>query len=292
APTELAQEMPDVPGPTPEQAIAASSEIHLDDLFGPEAPWEERAGQTGELEQWVAETDDSDFDDDSFEPVALAHTGPRTGSAFRSRAGAACHAGLERVVGTDRADRAAEWTSTGLARVADVTRGGREKLRRSEHATLIVAIGGGALLIALLVAIGGALGGAEEAPVKKVQPSTGPLVQSPDGGATTIAPATTDAAKVAKAPAKDVAMVPAAKIRLNVFNAGAKKGLAKDVAAKLKGLGYGIGQVENSKGDYAGATIIHPIGMEREAGVIARHTGITTLEVAPGSSKDVTVVVV
>jgi hypothetical protein len=282
APAALEVTMPDVPGgPTPEQAVAASGEIHLDDLFGPEAPWEER-GQTGELEQWVAESDD--FDDDSFAPAVRS----KPANATVARLGAVSHAGLERVVGTARADRAAEWTTEALARAASTARSGREKLRRSEHATLIVAIGAGALLIATMVAIGGALGGSEEPAKAKVPAGTGPLVTSTATDTTAATPAAGTPAKAAT----PAAMLPPAKLRLNVFNAGAKKGYAKEVADKLKGQGYGIGQVENSKGDYRSATVIHPKGMDREARLIAKRTGITTLEVAPGSSKDITVVVV
>jgi hypothetical protein len=289
-PSELAIDLPDVPGgPTPEQAIAASTELHLDDVFGPEAPWEDRGGQTGELEQWVASAED--FDADSYEPVVAASTRMGLGA----RLGSACHSGLERIVGTERADRSAEWTRTQGERVSGLARAGREKLRASEHATLIVAIGAGALLIALLVGIGGALGGGDDTEAGKVQAGTGPLVQRAETPATTGAKATdaaTGADAKAKADAKPAAMLPPTKLRLNVYNAGHTKGYAKEVAAKLQRMHYRIGQVENAKGTYAGATVIYPKGLEREARVIARRMGIRSLDVAPGSTKDITVVVV
>jgi hypothetical protein len=52
APGRLDIELPAVPeGPTPEQAVAASGELHLDEAFGPDAPWE-RAGQSSEWCIW------------------------------------------------------------------------------------------------------------------------------------------------------------------------------------------------------------------------------------------------
>ena len=80
-------------------------------------------------------------------------------------------------------------------------------------------------------------------------------------------------------------------LTVDVFNAGSQKGQAKEVAAKLEAAGYRIGEVDERQVDYPGATIIHPKAMEREARVLARRTGITTLQVAPGSQTHITIVV-
>jgi len=279
-PASLDLRMPTVPGgPTPEQAVEASAEIHIDQGFGPEAPWE-REGQTGELEAWAAETDD-DFGGSS---TSAART--RRDSGAWALVGATGRAGLERVIGTDRSDQFAEWAGGVTDRTREMVLHGRERLRKSEHATLIVAIGGGALLIALLVAIGGAVGGGND-----TQAGPGPAVRS---GATDTAQvdaaASVDAKAKAAAAAKPVPLLPASRIRVSIFNAGSQKGKAQDVAAKLSPLGYRINQVTNAKGDYSNATIIYPKGRAREAKILARRTGITTLQETPGASTDFVVV--
>lgn len=281
APARPAAALPAVPsGPTPEQAVAASGEMEIEEIFA-DAPWE-RSSQTGELATWV---EDFDGDDD----IALAGAShPVTHAGRSSRAGATMHAALERVIGTDRADATADWVTSSSDRVGELMRDGRERLRRSEHATLIVAIGGGALLIALLVAIGGALGSEEDAgpgPAKRSTAKSTPATLDSTAG-TTAAPEATTPAK----PATPAAMLPPAKITVDVFNSGSQKGRAKEVAAKLEAAGYKVDQVTNAK-NYAGATIIHPKTMEREARVLARRTGVTTLQVAPGSQTKITVVV-
>ncbi|MCW2927193.1 MAG: hypothetical protein JWM86_1161 [Thermoleophilia bacterium] len=274
-------ELPVVPtGPTPEQAVAASGEMEIEEIFA-DAPWE-RSSSTGELATWVE-------DYDSLEAASLSGQSRAVKAPGRgARAGATMHSALERVVGTDRADATADWVSGAPERVGDVLRDGRERLRRSEHATLIVAIGGGALLIALLVAIGGALGKDDAAgpgPAKRSEPkAAAPATLDSTAGTTT----TTEAAAVK--PATPAAIVPPAKITVDVFNSGSQKGRAKEVAAQLKAAGYRVGQVTNAR-NYAGATIIHPKAMEREARLLARRTGVTTLQVAPGSTTHITVVV-
>jgi hypothetical protein len=275
APAALEMALPAVPeGPTPEQAVAASGELHLDEAFGPDAPWERSgSGSTGELEAWV-----DDYEEFDAAPAAVRE--PGTGIA--SRVGGGLHAGLERVVGSDRADAVAERTRELGARVGELTRTGRERLRRSEHATLFVAIGAGAILIAIVVALGGALGGDEPA-------GPGPADRTPAKADT--AAAKDDAATSAAKPKASAAPLPPARITVDVYNAGSEKGEAKEVAAKLEAAGYRIGDVTNAKGDYSGASIIHPSGMAREARQLARRTGITTLQEAPGSSRHMTVIV-
>ena len=268
--------MPAVPtGPTPEQAVAASGEILLDDAFGPEAPWE-RVGHTGELEAWAGDFGDLDGD------VAVARRG---GDGIGSRMGATMHAAMERVVGTDRADSVADWFVGTSERIGQTARDGRERMRRSEHATLFVAIGGGAVLIALVVAIGGALGSDDQAGLGPAKRDTA----SSEPSATAAATKAAAAAKVEAA--KPAAIIPPARLTLDIFNAGGTSGYAREVAAKLDAAGYKIGEVTNTKSEYASATIIHPQDMTREARQLARKAGITTLQVAPGSTRRITVIV-
>jgi hypothetical protein len=267
-------------GPTPEQAVSASGEIHLDEMFGPEAPWE-RSGQTGELESWADDFRDDDIAEGT--SAALVRRGGGVGVGTRMLDGT--HAAVERVLGSDKADATVDWLRNTGDRVSDFTRDARERLRRSEHATLIVAIGGGAVLIAVLVALGGALGGGDE----KAAPSdtTATKVLTTDSTAPATGATTTKAA-----PKTEVGpMIPPSRLTLDIFNAGSKKGYAKEVAAKLKASGYKIGETANAKGDYSSATIIHPKDMSREAKVLARKTGISTLQVAPGSTRKITIVV-
>jgi hypothetical protein len=278
APVEPAVAMPRVPvhGPTPEQAVAASGEIHLDE-FGPEAPWE-RTGYTSELEAWAEDLDEDD---------APAIDRPRRTDGLGSRIVGGTHAALERIVGTERADAAADWMTVTGERIHAFTRDGRERLRRSEHATLFVAIGGGAILIALVVALGGAIGGEDTAGPGPADRAAVKTANDPTAAAGTTAEpkATPENPKTIGPP-----LAPA-KITLDVFNAGSKKGYAKEVAARLQGYGYQVDEVTNAKSDYSGATIIHPKDMAREAKVLARRLGISTLMIAPGSTRKITIIV-
>lgn len=270
-------ELPAVPhGPTPEQAVASSGELHLDGTFGPDAPWG-RTEETGELEAWIDDYDDYDAQDVPGEP---------RGDALGARLAATSFAALERIVGTDRSDAVADRTRELTARLSGIARSGRERLRRSEHATLFVAIGAGAILIALVVALGGALGGDDTVGPGPADRTTAKTDVAVDGAAKTGAAPKAAAGAVAVKP-----MIPPGRLTLDIFNAGSKKGYAKEIAAKLDAAGYKIGEVTNSKSEYTGATIIHPADMAREARVLARRTGISTLQVAPGSTRKITIVV-
>jgi hypothetical protein len=282
-------EMPEVPGgPTPEQAVAASGEIHLDEMFGPEAPWE-RGDQAGELESWADDFRDDELDGDG--PV-LARRAAGVGVGTRFVDGT--HAVVERLLGSDKADATARWMSDTGHRLGELTRDGRERLRRSEHAALILAIGGGAILIAIVVALGGALGGSDDAgpgPADRAASSTVITSDSTPATGTAKADATkaSTESKGTKA-AKVGPMIPPARLTLDVFNAGSKKGYAKEVAASLKSDGYKIGEVTNAK-DFSGAAIIYPKDMQREARRLVHLTGVTNLQVAPGDTRKITIVV-
>lgn len=267
-------------GPSPEQAVAASGELHLDEL-GFDRPWE-RESHTGELEAWVDDLDD------------FSRPEPRVGTAATpglvARAGAGAHGALERLVGSDRADHVADHVRQFSSRTSELAVQGRERLRRSEHATLFVAIGAGAILIALVVALGGALG-KEEPTKERVKAAPAPEATTEEPAAAAAPTGAAAGAKPAAAPGAAKPVVPPAKLTVDVFNAGSRKGEAKAVAAKLKSAGYGIGDVTNAKSDYAGSTVIHPADLTREARTIARRTGISTLQVAPGSTRRITVIV-
>ena len=242
-------------------------------------PWERGGGETGELEAWVADVDPGSF---GSAPMRAVDRHP-----VLDRIASTSFDVTERMVGTERAEAAADWVGRVSDRVADLTRQGRERLRRSEHATLIVAIGGGAVLIALIVAIGGAMGGQD---TSKETPKTGANTTATTAGAESSAVA--GGAGAASTPAANTPMIPAAKLTVNVYNAGSQKGSAKRVAGQLKDASYKIGQVGNDKGDFTTSTVIHPVGMEREAKVLARRVGASTLQKAPGSTKQLTVVIV
>ncbi|MCW2924817.1 MAG: hypothetical protein JWM98_2221 [Thermoleophilia bacterium] len=281
-------------GPTPEQAVAASGEIHLDDTFGPEAPWE-RPAPAGELESWAA----GDYDDDDYSSGGGSAVVRRAGGGgVLARVGSGSHAAIERVLGTDRADAAADWASRTTSRTGELVRDGRERLRRSEHGTLILAIAVGAVLIALLVAIGGALGGSDgkPSPSSSTRADTGgPALTAPGSSEGVAAPAKAGAAKAtttkAAAPAKEAAIVPPARLTVDVYNDGHQKGYAKTVAAQVAAAHYRVGEVTNAKGDYATATIIYPKGMLREARALSERVGVTTLQEAPGASRRFTLIV-
>lgn len=280
----------EVDGPTPQQAIDASAEIHLD-AFGADAPWE-REGATGELEAWMADERDGSG------MVAVARS-PRDATLLQ-RAGATTTAALERVIGTDRSEQLADWSTRTSTRTRERVRSWREALRRSEHATLIVAIGGGAVLIAVLVAVGGMIGGGEE----QTGSSTADRAPEAQGGGTEAAP--TDGAAIAEAgkaaseeptaasataAAAATPVTPPAKISVDVYNSGSTKGKAASVAEELKSAGYGIGDVTNTSGDYGTATVIYPDGMAREAKALAATAGVSDVREAPGSTRRFTVIV-
>ncbi len=277
APAALDEDLPAVPedpaGPTPEQAVAASGELHLDEAFGPDAPWEP-SGSTGELEAWVDDYDDYDS------PVAARSV---AAGGMLARVGSGSHAALERIIGSDRADAVADRTRELTVRATELARQGREQLRRSEHATLIVAIGVGAVLIAIVVALGGALGGDDP-----IDPAGENATKA---AATQAEQAANGEAAAAAKPAAAKPMIAPTKLTVDVYNAGSQKGKAKTVADKIRGFNYRIGEVTNAKTDYASSRIIHPRSMAREARLLGRRTGITTLHVAPGSSRRITVIV-
>jgi hypothetical protein len=275
-------------GPSPEQAIAASAEIHMGDAFE-SAPWDRTGGDyTGELEAWAAEADDDDL-------APRQRVGSGRAAAVAARVGTGGHALVERVLGTERADSVADAMSAFFGRIADLARRGREQMRRSEHATLIVAIGGGAVLIALVVAIGGALGGGDSSSTTKPT-GTGPQVTAPgsDAAAVSSSPTAKQAAATkakAAAAAKATPVLAPFKVHVDVYNAGSKKGYAKQIGDQLKAAHYQVGTVTNAGGKFSGASVIYPKALAREARVLARSIGVTNLQVSPGSATQIIAVV-
>jgi hypothetical protein len=282
-------------GPTPEQAVEASQEIHLGDhLTGGHSPWgaddegiadddeaslDMRDMPQGELETWVADRDPSSFG-----------SAP-AGSIATTRWGSGMHGALERLVGTDRADATMDWLGATSERVATVARTGRERLRQSEHATLIVAIGGGAILIALLVAIGGALSGGDDAKQSSAGSTTATTTASTAATPASKTPAKVVAKKSVK-PAARPAMLPPAKLSVDVMNAGHQKGIAHRTADQLKAAHFRIGEVGNYRNSgYTQSTVLYRSGLDREAKALAKRLGITATRVAPGSSGSKLIVV-
>lgn len=291
-------------GPSPEQAVQASQEIHIGHHFdGLNAPWTHAEG-TGELEAWAAASADDPFAATGSSSIARVRR--RNGHPAFAKVGSAVHAGCERVLGTDKTDAASEWWHGVTERSSSIVRSGRERLRSSEHATLIVSIAAGAVLIALVVAIGGVIGGRSDgtpaASTSADQKVTSPIITTPGiggaaddaraAGAAKPAPTATAGKKPAAKPAAKRAPVLApSHVDVNVYNAGSRKGYAREVAARLRSAGYRIGEVTNSRGRFPTGTVLYPRGMEREAAALGRRVGISQLQPNAGSSRALVITV-
>ncbi len=226
-----------------------------------------------ELEQWAATQGEG-----------------REGSAPSAVARHARTAG-ERLLGPERTEKVAAI----LARGGDVararTRDLRARLEQSEHATLIVAVAVGLVLVAALVAIASATGGSEPKATAKGE------LTAPTPPAQTNEPAAkedTKASSAAEPAPKKPAILAPSQIQVNVLNAGGRTGVAHDVAEKLAAQKYKVGEVGNSSSRYGTAVILHPPSLQREAARLSRHTGITTTDKVPetGGPHTITIVVV
>jgi hypothetical protein len=168
----------------------------------------------------------------------------------------------------------------------------RTRLGQSEHATLVMAVVAGIVLLALLVAIASVTGSTTEPSQPTTQPQLAEESLADDAEATTQeadAAATTDADAAAATPTAPLAP---SQLKLQVLNAGSQSGIAHDMAAKLEGKGYKIVKVGNSATRYGASIILAPQGLEREAQKISKLTGITTLDTLPGPDGARTVMVV
>jgi transcriptional regulator with XRE-family HTH domain len=175
---------------------------------------------------------------------------------------------MVRVLGPERAQRVTEFVdrahTTTRRQIAEL----RSRMEQSEHTTLIVALGVGALLIALMIAIASALGGDEpQQPIAVTKPAK-------------TTPATSTAAKPKQAN-KPKPMLRPAQLQVEILNAGSRAGYANEVADKLEGLGYRITDVGNSETDYKSAVILYSEGLNREALRLSKQIGVTTIDVLP-----------
>lgn len=184
--------------------------------------------------------------------------------------------------------------------VRNAGRATREWLRRSEHATLIVAIAVGIVLIALLVGVAGALQ-SHNAPSAKpahespaiVAPGSPDITDGTPRGDTTDKPAASHPAEAEPAAPTVVRMLAPSQIRLQVLNSGRQKGYARQIADGLLARGYKIDAVGNSKTAYGSSMILYPKQLEREAMRLSKQSGITTMDVLPaGRANGATMVVV
>jgi hypothetical protein len=225
-----------------------------------------------------------------------AHSDFAEWSADRSR-GLPAHGGITARVrpGVTRlfGERRSEPVMRGVERSEIAVRNGgramRAWLHRSEHATLIVAVGVGILLLAILIGVASSMNSPAPAPQPKSQGA--PQIVAPGEAASEAAQASTsadtdkqqDAKSAAAPPARPTVtpVLPPAQIRLQVLNAGRKKGYAKQIADKLKSRGYRIDTVGNSKTPYGSSVILYPAALEREAGRLSRQAGITTMDTLP-----------
>lgn len=165
----------------------------------------------------------------------------------------------------------------------------RTSLQRSEHATLIVAIAVGAMLIALLVAISSAMSGGGDA--GKIGATKPEAAKAPVTKAVQAAPAPTSANADAGAAGGDTTKATAPKpvtargsLTIEVLNAGHVKGKASQTADQVKKLGYNLGNVGNTQTRYASSMILAPKNLQREAERLSKDTGITTMDTLPDSS--------
>lgn len=210
---------------------------------------------------------------------------------------------VDQLVGIDRTEAVARAFASVVGSASRVVSSIRERMRSNEHATLVVALMGGLILLATLLAIGSAMDTNEPTQTSATaEQGQGPLPPTMDpnrgqmeekGVSSQAADAQKTAAK--KAPAKPavVAQLAPGQITVNVLNAGRVKGRAAEVASDLRAKGYKVGKVENSKTSYSVPVVLIPTELQREAQRIMRVSGITTMDTVAqgGSAKTVTVVV-
>ena len=180
----------------------------------------------------------------------------------------------ERVLGPQRAERISTTVNRGAAATRQQIGTVRTRMERSEHGTLIVALGVGVMLIAIMIALASVLdsGKTSDTTIGATKPT------NPKPAAT--APATTDPKSQ---PAKPKPILKPSQIQLDILNSGHKSGLANDVAAQLKSKGYTIKSVGNSDSKYQTAIIMYPQGLRREALRLSRQSNITTTDILPNS---------
>lgn len=194
--------------------------------------------------------------------------------------------GLVKLLGEKRAEPAVRAITRAEIATRNGARSTRTWLKRSEHATLIVAVGVGIVLIALLVAIASAFNSDTPTFSKSTQES--PAIIAPGAPAITDGtPRDTQTTKKAAAatPAKPVAqpVLPPRKIHLQVLNTGRQKGYARQIADGLLARGYKIDVVGNSKTNYGSSVILYPAALEREAIRLSKETRITTMDQLPAA---------
>lgn len=241
--------------------------------------WREtlRASES-ELEQWVGS-----HDSDS---AARTRARPQIATMLASRV----RTGSERVLGPERTRQLSARFEGGAAETRRLVRELRQRLEQSEHATLIVAVAVGLVLVAALMGIASMSGGENSS-----ETASKPKVAQPAPPAAGLEQPATPAGKDAQqAKAKPAAVLPPAKVHVNVLNAGSRTGYAKVVAARLEARKYQVEDVGNTNSRYGTSVILHPPSLKREAERLARQTGIATTDTIAetGGPRTLTVIVV
>lgn len=273
----LTGELPEMPQPPADDRSASERELNssvasalqLDPEY--RAVWEQTSS---ELESWAA---------------AREQGLPFGGGVVGSIAPVAA-----RLLGAQRAERVVAPITRAEIATRRSARSFREWLRRSQHATLIVAIGVGIILIALLIAIASAIDSESPAPDAK-KSSNAPVLIAPGSPApATDAPQATKKAPAAKAVTvkKRPPMLAARKVHLQVLNAGGRKGYARQISDGLLARGYKIDAVGNSKTGYGSSVILYPRALQREAARLSRETSITTMDMLPATGARNSIIVV
>jgi hypothetical protein len=183
-------------------------------------------------------------------------------------------------------ERVAAFRDRAVEDIDRATTSFRETLRRSEHATLIVAVAVGAMLFALLIAISSAIGGGDDSSNKVGATKTPAKSQSADANQTATSTPTENATETPTTPkaAAPTAIIPRGSITIEVLNAGHVKGKAATTADTMKKLGYRLGDVGNTQTRYASSMILFPKGMDREAERLSKDSGITTMDTIPSTA--------
>lgn len=252
-------------GLAPSQSDSLRAALELDPQY--RQAWEQASS---ELEQWAA---------------TGANGRPSTAQVVWQR----IHAQIARFVGNERANKVDEARTRAIETSREGVIALRQALRKSEHATLLVALGAGVLLIALLVAIASALDPGTPEPTATSTAST----QQQSQEIKPISDASTDTKSEAK---PRTPLLKPTQISLRVLNAGSQHLYAETISDRLHAMGYKIEEVGNSKTDYATSVILYPEALRREAERLAKRAKISTMDQLPGStgstSHTITVIVV
>lgn len=263
-----AAELPDLP-PIPAESDVVRAALEADN--GYRTAWEQ---SQSELEQWAAKYE---------------QRGGSAGTFLATRIRPRIEALLDRTIGTARTDRVVARAETMSVATRDTMLMFRNRLERSEHAPLVVALGAGIVLVAMLVMIGSMMGNDNATPATggpKLGSAASALEQATQAAAV---PATRQRGTKGAGAAQ---VLRPSQIRIDVLNAGHKKGFAATMAQRLDRLGYRINSTGNSDTRYATSVILYQPRYQREAERLSRQTGITTMDTVTKGAGPVTITII